>query len=95
MTTGNNMSFPGEFAIHLDIKYYVAYDIFLPVEYLTIPHIFHHMSSFLKLNPHISHFLLNGKFPKVSPHSLINTQGLFDRLENSESKLFGLSNISP
>ena len=95
MTTSVKTNFPGKFDVCLDIKYCVESDLLLSGEELTIPNIFHRLITFLKSNPHINYLLMNGNFPKVSPHSLINTQGLFDRLENSESKLFGLSNISP
>ena len=48
----------------------------------------------MKVNHRIIHLLLNGDFPKVSPRSLINIQGFFDRLGNSDSKLVGFPPIS-
>ena len=67
MTTGDKMSIPGEFDVHLDIKYHVAYDILVSGKYLTISHLFQRMGAFLKVNTQINHLLLNGEFQKVSP----------------------------
>ena len=69
------------------MKYHVASGLLVSRDYLTIPNLFHRMSAFLKGNSHISHLLMNGKFPKVSPRSFINIQGFFDRLGNSYSKI--------
>ena len=94
MNTGNKTSFPGEVDVHLDIKYHVASNLLVSGEDLITPHIFHHVSAFLKGNPNIIHLLLNGNLPKVSPRGLINIQGFFDRLGNSDSKLVGFPPIS-
>ena len=105
MTTIDKTIFTGEVDVHLDIKYHVASDILVSGEDLTIPHILYSVSAFIQGNPHISHILLNGNFPKVSSCGLINIQGFFDCLGNSDSKLvdfppisrlgFGNDSISP
>ena len=94
MTAVDKTSFPGEVSVHLDIKYYVASNLLVSGRDLTIPHLFQHLSAFLKGNTHISHIFLNGELPKAIPRSLINIQGFFDRLGNSDSKLVGFMPIS-
>ena len=94
MTTSVKTKFPGKFDVCLDIKYCVESDLLLSGEELTIPNLFHRLITFLKSNPHINYLLMNGNFPKVSPHSLINIQGLFECLGNYDSKLVGFPPIS-
>ena len=94
MTTANKTSFPVEVAVHIDIKYNMKSNLLVSWEDLTIPHLFHHVSAFIKDNPHIHHILLNCELPKVSLCGLINIQGFFDHLGNSDSKLVGFMPIS-
>ena len=87
MITGEKKSFPGKVSVHLDIEYHVASNLLVSGEDLTIPHILHRLRDFLKFNPHISHLLLNIEFPKVITCGLINIQGFFDHIRNSDSKI--------